>query len=102
MARKGKYTLSQQEEELGSKIDQNLNQEQPTNPTLQNSIASLLPSQIKGKEQRTMIKQLWLDEDTYNRCVQAQANRKKQKQPGSFDALAYDALVFFLDSLDKS
>lgn len=114
------FTLEPQQE-LGTRIDQNLakaNQTpvpsvdaprplstpQPSDLTPQPSDLSpqpsLLPSQQKGRETRTMVKQLWLDEEIYNRCVQAQADRKQAKLPSSFDALAYDAIVAYLNQID--
>lgn len=114
------FTLEPQQE-LGTRIDQNLAKAdqtpvpsvdaprplstpqssdlspQPSDLTPQ---TSLLPSQQKGRETRTMVKQLWLDEEIYNRCVQAQADRKQAKLPSSFDALAYDAIVAYLNQID--
>lgn len=107
------FTLEPQQE-LGTRIDQNLakadqtpvpsvdaprplSTPQPSDLTPQ---SSLLPSQQKGRETRTMVKQLWLDEEIYNRCVQAQADRKQAKLPSSFDALAYDAIVAYLNQID--
>lgn len=107
------FTLEPQQE-LGTRIDQNLakadqtpvpsvdaprplSTPQPSDLSLQ---PSLLPSQQKGRETRTMVKQLWLDEEIYNRCVQAQADRKQAKLPSSFDALAYDAIVAYLNQID--
>ena len=114
------FTLEPQQE-LGTRIDQNLakadqtpvpsvdaprplSTPQPSDLTPQPSDltpqTSLLPSQQKGRETRTMVKQLWLDEEIYNRCVQAQADRKQAKLPSSFDALAYDAIVAYLNQID--
>lgn len=121
------FTLEPQQE-LGTRIDQNLakadqtpvpsvdaprplSTPQPSDLSLQTSDLSpqpsalrpqpsLLPSQQKGRETRTMVKQLWLDEEIYNRCVQAQADRKQAKLPSSFDALAYDAIVAYLNQID--
>lgn len=114
------FTLEPQQE-LGTRIDQNLakadqtpvpsvdaprplSTPQPSDLTPQPSDLtpqpSLLPSQQKGRETRTMVKQLWLDEEIYNRCVQAQADRKQAKLPSSFDALAYDAIVAYLNQID--
>lgn len=114
------FTLEPQQE-LGTRIDQNLakadqtpvpsvdaprplSTPQPSDLSLQPSDLtpqpSLLPSQQKGRETRTMVKQLWLDEEIYNRCVQAQADRKQAKLPSSFDALAYDAIVAYLNQID--
>lgn len=112
--KKQRFSLATQEEEIGKVIDQNLspkNEEegnssyvavspQPNDPTSPSDAKSqhLLPSQQKGREARPMIKQMWLDPDTYNRCVEVQAERKKSRLPSSFDALAYDALVFYLNN----
>ena len=114
------FTLEPQQE-LGTRIDQNLakadqtpvqsvdaprplSTPQPSDLSPQPSDLSpqpsLLPSQQKGRETRTMVKQLWLDEEIYNRCVQAQADRKQAKLPSSFDALAYDAIVAYLNQID--
>ena len=114
------FTLEPQQE-LGTRIDQNLakadqttvpsvdaprplSTPQPSDLSPQPSDltpqTSLLPSQQKGRETRTMVKQLWLDEEIYNRCVQAQADRKQAKLPSSFDALAYDAIVAYLNQID--
>jgi len=107
MARKKTYTLDAQEHEIGAVIDQSINGEtnKPTavQPIRQEADADkvLLPSQLHPRETRNMIKQLWLDEDIYNKCVEVQASRKQRKLPGSFDALAYDAIVHYLDYLGK-
>lgn len=107
------FTLEPQKE-LGTRIDQNLAQAEQTpvpsvdaprplstpQPSTLIPQPSLLPSQQKGREVRTLVKQLWLDQDVYNRCVQAQANRKQSRLPSSFDALAYDAIVIYLDQID--
>lgn len=111
------FTLEPQKE-LGTRIDQNLAQAEqnpapsvatksqpkpaePTKPILPiESAQPLLPSQQKGREVRTLVKQLWLDQEVYNRCVQAQANRKQSRLPSSFDALAYDAIVAYLNQID--
>ena len=122
--KKGKFSLAQ-EKELGTIIDQNIagvkneNEKENAAAPRDNDAASrndditisrnnesdrggsdespLLPSQLNPREARTMIKQMWLDPETYNRCIQAQAARKQQRIPSSFDALAYDALVYYLD-----
>ena len=107
------FTLEPQQE-LGTRIDQNLAKADQTpvqsvdaprplstpQPSDLSPQPSLLPSQQKGRETRTMVKQLWLDEEIYNRCVQAQADRKQAKLPSSFDALAYDAIVAYLNQID--
>lgn len=107
------FTLEPQQE-LGTRIDQNLAKADQTpvpsvdaprplstpQPSDLSPQPSLLPSQQKGREKRTMVKQLWLDEEIYNRCVQAQADRKQAKLPSSFDALAYDAIVAYLNQID--
>lgn len=107
------FTLEPQKE-LGTRIDQNLAQAEQNpvpsvdaprplstpQPSTLIPQPSLLPSQQKGREVRTLVKQLWLDQDVYNRCVQAQANRKQSRLPSSFDALAYDAIVAYLNQID--
>lgn len=107
------FTLEPQKE-LGTRIDQNLAKaDQPPVPSVDatrplstpqpsdlSPQTSLLPSQQKGREVRTLVKQLWLDQEVYNRCVQAQANRKQSRLPSSFDALAYDAIVAYLNQID--
>jgi len=122
--KKGKFTLAQ-EKELGTIIDQNIagvkndneNENENENSAAVESSAvaqqsqsesksqnesPLLPSQLNPREARTMIKQMWLDPETYNRCIQAQAARKQQRIPSSFDALAYDALVYYLNALNNA
>ena len=102
-----KKTFTVAQEELGNRIDQNLEQAEQGNaeekmlamPTILESETTSLPSQKKGREVRNMVKQLWLDEEIYNRCVEAQAERKKKRLPSSFDALAYDAIVNYLSAL---
>ena len=100
------FTVDAQEE-LGSRIDLNLqNADMGTaeekllaTPIVDVPSADILPSQQKGREVRPLVKQMWLDEEIYNRCIEVQAERKKKHLPGSFDALAYDALVHYLKEM---
>ncbi|MBR1378010.1 MAG: hypothetical protein IJ557_02650 [Bacteroidaceae bacterium] len=56
-----------------------------------------LPSELKSRVNRLLVKQVWIDDEVNTWVFREQLSRKMHRRPSSFDAIAYDALVEYLN-----